>query len=97
METTQTTPTPTKALKAIKEEAPKKEKVTAESVALNGPKDNYIKSVRNATLDFEKLVEAEFEKVDVGHPHYGALKFAKIRIDRIRFAMDELSKGKASR
>ena len=99
MESTQTVETQTAKpkVKASKEEAPKKEKVVAESVALNGPKDAYIKAVRNATIEYEKLLEAELEKVDVGHPHYGPLKFAKIRTYRIRFAMDELSRGKSVR
>lgn len=83
-------------VKASKEEAPK-EKVVKESVALNGAKAAYVKAIRNATIEYEKLVDAELESVDVGHPHYGDLKFTKIRTSRVRFNMDELSRGKAQR
>jgi len=75
----------------------KKEKVITESKALNGLRQDYIKAVRAATREFAKAVEAELQHVDVGHPHYSGLKFASIRVNRVTFNMDELSKGKAAR
>lgn|SRR5574337_129914 len=70
-----------------------KEKVTAESKVLGSVKDDFVKTLRNSTTLFKKAIEAELDKVDVGHPHYSKLKFAKIRAERILFSLDELSRG----
>lgn len=79
------------------DETTKKEKVVEASVALNGPKDEFIKSIRNAAKIFKEAVEKELEGVEPGHPHYSDLKFARIRAERVLFNADELSRGKAHR
>lgn len=71
-----------------------KEKVVAESKALGNAKDQYVKTLRAASEAYKRVVEGELDKVDVGHPHYSNLKFAKIRAERILFSLDELSRGK---
>lgn len=75
----------------------RKETVVTESKALGTMKTTFIKGFRDGVNQYGKAVQAELDKVDVGHPHYAELKFAKIRIERMLFSLEELQNGKPKR